>query len=479
MANNIYIGNRYVPIFANPVEWDNLREYEPLTIVTYQGTSYTSKKTVPVGIGLDNKDYWVVTGNYNAQVEAYRQEVDGYTQEVDVLKKVVEENKTFITPQMFGAKGDGVTDDTSAVQTFINKCLQGEIGYVPSGTYICSSQIVFDYSTANVRQLKIFGCGCYRSTFKSTMTSGVSFLFTSNTLFDSFHTVINDIGFVSTTNDITLQIGKDNYSDSQGNYNFTNVFIANVSNGINSVGARFNYLFDCVFTNCIYLCNAQGNGDALQLRLCRFCTFIGGSYSNANTGIHFTGANCDTLTFIGSDFENLEYGVKISSVGQYIKFITCYFDIWRPDLSPATYGKNAVYSELNNFASTGLFIFDNCLFAREGIYGRGGVDKSHIWGCKFIGNYSVPNVPQPTGTPASYTNNSGMDLMCYAWCTIADVGSKINSYDILNDTLNNLNTNVQCGENGVGTVTLRVPVGATININYTGTLYWTFRPLNT
>lgn len=76
MANNIYIGNRYVPVFANPVEWDNLREYEPLTIVTYQGTSYTSKKRVPVGIGLDNKDYWVVTGNYNAQVEAYRQEVE-------------------------------------------------------------------------------------------------------------------------------------------------------------------------------------------------------------------------------------------------------------------------------------------------------------------------------------------------------------------------------------------------------------------
>lgn len=75
MANNIYIGNRYVPIFANPVEWDNLREYEPLTIVTYQGTAYTSKKTVPVGTALSNTEYWVVTGNYNAQVEQYRQEV--------------------------------------------------------------------------------------------------------------------------------------------------------------------------------------------------------------------------------------------------------------------------------------------------------------------------------------------------------------------------------------------------------------------
>lgn len=83
MANNIYIGNRYVPVFASPVEWDNLRVYEPLTIVTYQGTAYTSKKTVPVGTDLNNTEYWVVTGNYNAQVEQYRRDVLEYKEKVD------------------------------------------------------------------------------------------------------------------------------------------------------------------------------------------------------------------------------------------------------------------------------------------------------------------------------------------------------------------------------------------------------------
>lgn len=67
-TNNIYIGNRYVPLFANPVAWDNLREYEPLTIVTYEGMSYTSRKTVPVGTDISNTDYWVLTGNYNEQM---------------------------------------------------------------------------------------------------------------------------------------------------------------------------------------------------------------------------------------------------------------------------------------------------------------------------------------------------------------------------------------------------------------------------
>lgn len=87
MKNNIYIGNRYVPRFADPVEWDNLREYEPLTIVTYEGTSYTSKKTVPVGTPLSDRNYWVVTGNYNQQVEAYRQEVEEIAERVDNIEQ--------------------------------------------------------------------------------------------------------------------------------------------------------------------------------------------------------------------------------------------------------------------------------------------------------------------------------------------------------------------------------------------------------
>lgn len=82
MANNVYVGNRYVPIFADPVEWDSLRTYEALTIVTYYGTSYTSRKPVPAGTPLSDREYWVVTGNYNSQVEAYRRETEELSETV-------------------------------------------------------------------------------------------------------------------------------------------------------------------------------------------------------------------------------------------------------------------------------------------------------------------------------------------------------------------------------------------------------------
>lgn len=70
-----YIGARYVPVFANPPEWNDTRGYEPLTIVLHQGNSFTSTQYVPTGIDIKNTKYWLETGNWNAQIEAYREEV--------------------------------------------------------------------------------------------------------------------------------------------------------------------------------------------------------------------------------------------------------------------------------------------------------------------------------------------------------------------------------------------------------------------
>ena len=75
MATTQYIGARYVPLFAEPAEWDSTKQYEPLTIVLHEGNSYTSKQYVPVGIEITNEKFWALTGNYNAQVESYRRDV--------------------------------------------------------------------------------------------------------------------------------------------------------------------------------------------------------------------------------------------------------------------------------------------------------------------------------------------------------------------------------------------------------------------
>lgn len=97
-----YVGARYVPKFASPVEWAADTSYEALTIVTFNNASYTSKVQVPPTVGnpANNPQYWALTGNYNAQVEQYRQEaasyktqVDGYRQETEKYNAQVEKYK--------------------------------------------------------------------------------------------------------------------------------------------------------------------------------------------------------------------------------------------------------------------------------------------------------------------------------------------------------------------------------------------------
>lgn len=99
MATRQYIGARYVPKFAEPVEWNNETAYEQLTIVYWQGNSYTSRQPVPVGIEITNQKYWANTGNYNAQIEQYRQEVHQLSEDVTKTKGDVEANTSAIAAE--------------------------------------------------------------------------------------------------------------------------------------------------------------------------------------------------------------------------------------------------------------------------------------------------------------------------------------------------------------------------------------------
>lgn len=94
-----YVGARYVPVFANPLEWSDTREYEPLTIVTYQGNSYTSMQYVPTSIGIADTAYWALTGNFNAQVEAYRAEVRAFDDRINANAAAINANAAAIAQE--------------------------------------------------------------------------------------------------------------------------------------------------------------------------------------------------------------------------------------------------------------------------------------------------------------------------------------------------------------------------------------------
>lgn len=94
MAVTQYIGSRYVPLFADPIEWSSNNTYEPLTIVLHEGNSFTSKQAVPKGIQIANEDYWAETGNYNAQVESYRRETQRVSDSLATIEGQIEDIQT-------------------------------------------------------------------------------------------------------------------------------------------------------------------------------------------------------------------------------------------------------------------------------------------------------------------------------------------------------------------------------------------------
>lgn len=139
LINRQYVGARYVPKIMG--EWNKALQYEALSVVTHMGNSFTSKVPVPANVEINNTDYWVNTGNYNAQVDEYRKDVNNLSNKVDALP--------YITPTMFDANGTGLTDDTDAILTAIAYANTNRKILVFDKTYLINKELTIN-SGANI-----------------------------------------------------------------------------------------------------------------------------------------------------------------------------------------------------------------------------------------------------------------------------------------------------------------------------------------
>ena len=188
-GKNVYVGQRYVPKILG--DWNKSKTYEALSIVQYQGNSFTSRQPVPTGIEITNEEFWVSTGNYNAQIEQYRQDVKNVNDSLNGLNNIIQDtdskikgintkldNLATVNVKDFGAKGDGVTDDTESVKAAIAYACSFAKGtgwkeevptvYFPAGKYIISEPQALNPTVTALRGYNISGEGYLNTIIKYT-----------------------------------------------------------------------------------------------------------------------------------------------------------------------------------------------------------------------------------------------------------------------------------------------------------------------
>lgn len=300
-----YIGARYVPKFYNnngSSEWTANVPYQPLTVVMYLSNSYTSKISVPANIGnpAENPTYWALTGNYNAQIN-------------DIVS-----NQPFVTPEQFGAKGDGISDDSSAIQQAINSSYN--VVFKPT-TYTVNTPLVLrSFSTLDLNGATLTGSDSiiYTTTPVSTVT------IKNGTIYSSSDSSVEICCYYSTLDNMLFNGGIVNFINGTATGTLVENKILNCTfRGTSEVKmGSGNKLTDGIIDNCIFSCTAPcltiENSAGWIISNCHFYT-TGRSanvlqcYNTQLSNIYLENANPDTSALYCSVQTNLNIS-NISSL---------------------------------------------------------------------------------------------------------------------------------------------------------------------
>lgn len=187
-----------------------------------------------------------------------------------LLNKLTE----FISAKDFGAVGDGVTNDTAAIQAWITYCYNNNIaGFLPKGNYSVTSLTLAMTGNRLNQSLVLYGVGRYGS--RITKSSGASALLT-----------INSANIATTLSESNLYIGDiafyGNAKSSPGivlnciaYYNLERLMINSFTTGLAVNSSLLGETKDCYImsnNNGVICANIGPSG-------CNQNTFFGGSYS--------------------------------------------------------------------------------------------------------------------------------------------------------------------------------------------------------
>lgn len=257
-----------------------------------------------------------------------------------------------------GAKGDGTTDDTAAVNAWIAIIMSGagpKTGYAPAATYHVTQQITMDFGPVATTGATFIGDGRAQSIFElKSVTTAPAWIVTDTVGTKAeFYAKIIGIGFQGNVAGPVLQLGDEAFAVALNEGQF-DVAAWNSNTTANAVAIECNGLYNC---DSFLVANCAGHGKALRARQCEFSRFFG-SMGNADTGLHLTGGYNFGNVFTSLDLEVVNTCVVIDGTNvSNNTFIGGQF-VWTNGSGPAVAAITATAGNNNrfigvNFASPG------------------------------------------------------------------------------------------------------------------------------
>lgn len=278
-----WVLNRCRPVPEGP--WDSAKTYLELSVVYDEstGSSYTSRVPVPAGTPLTNTEYWVLTSNFNAQLltksnhyanvvemkadtslqpgmvvytNGYYSPNDGGAANYLIVEGTYPESGAYhqigqtslyaqyifydaINVRQFGAKGDGVQDDTLFIQDALN---QDRKIYIPNGNYRITASLTTSPKNTHIYGEDKMGAILTAASSNITVLSG-----TGDTA-PAFGIISNiQIKGSATTADERITMAQTGINFSSWLYTLDHVFFSNLFVGIDAGGSGA-YLKTCLFT---------------------------------------------------------------------------------------------------------------------------------------------------------------------------------------------------------------------------------------
>jgi parallel beta-helix repeat protein len=311
----IWIGTANLDPQVNPISvyWDAaLTQPAVQPIRTING--YPAKSGSPGRLYV-NSDYSIRVQNKNGSaIYSAPASTDKYSSELitflpagtgAVATTVQAKLRETVSVKDFGAKGDGVTDDTVAIQNAVNACSAGSTLLFPLGIYLISSTITI--ATASV-MLKGVSNPEYITVPTIKMTSGSNFMFdctNAGVVFEGLKFLGNGItyGASSTVNGVRCSAASgtdcDNYFNSCS-FVYLNKCVEVKGKNVNAVNTLFSNSLYGLYLDRNSAVAADFRG--LSVTGCRFHS-LGGA-STAAYGIYVASyaaeANFRELIFVGN-----------------------------------------------------------------------------------------------------------------------------------------------------------------------------------